>query len=702
MRKKKNYKKRVNLWMSLLVIGFLLFLPNLVFAQPIMNQGLGEFENVTGLQPTPLPILIGRIVKIILSFLGLIGLIIIIIGGFLWMTSGGVPEKISKAKKLIINGLIGLLIIVFAYAVVSFILKLLSGTISPPGGGGGGGGGGGQIPPGASYLVVISKYPKPNEKVPKNTSIVVTFNHNLDCETVKLCDNATTDCTVSILKNGEYIKGLLKVKNNTLIFKPDNPCPDPLSALACQESNSCLSNNTSTPCPVGTKNNPKCESLPSHEPPYTSLACCPSGAFCCNCFEEGGYNIKLKGGKNGIKALNGKYLKEDVSWSFMVENVVDNTPPEVIVNLPQGNSVPINTGIAVIFSKEIDPTTLLAYDTDVSNYTSATVQVLADNQPLKGFFEKITATSFIWRPKEKCPPPNDKCYCFPKNTNIRVILKNEAPPGVGIRDTHCNLLNCENKKCDWTFKTSNEIDTTPPNVTSTDPANNATNVSRDTDIKATFTEPMDPTSVNFDTFELIGETAQKIETDDNKKFSLKPFSILDAYKRYNVIIYGGGQPNGSCGTDPGLLWGVRDLAGNAMVDNYIWSFTTAGSVNNGNPYIDWVKPTSGPEGQCVTIHGYNLGCAVNWPNNPYARNGVWDNNLKRCRTSPSVIEGRVEFYTPFGWTTSTEILKWNEINRPDNPPSPYSPENEIIISVPKNATSSNIIKEIRVYPPRYE
>ncbi|MCK4968253.1 MAG: hypothetical protein KAS12_04300, partial [Candidatus Aenigmarchaeota archaeon] len=74
-----------------------------------------------------------------LGLLGLIALIIIIIGGFQWMTAGGNKEKVETARKLMINGLIGLVIIVFSYVIATAVINLLTGqslvaptTTTPP------------------------------------------------------------------------------------------------------------------------------------------------------------------------------------------------------------------------------------------------------------------------------------------------------------------------------------------------------------------------------------------------------------------------------------------------------------------------------------------------------------------------------------------------------------------------------------------
>ena len=116
-----------------LLIGALaasLLLPVLVSAQN-MNRGLAQFQYETQLTNADLTVVIGRIVKIVIGFLGLIAVVIILIGGFQWMTSGGDSEKIANARKLMTNGVIGLFIIVVAYAIALFIMNIIGNVIAP-------------------------------------------------------------------------------------------------------------------------------------------------------------------------------------------------------------------------------------------------------------------------------------------------------------------------------------------------------------------------------------------------------------------------------------------------------------------------------------------------------------------------------------------------------------------------------------------
>jgi hypothetical protein len=85
----------------------------------------GNVGAATGLGTQDVRQTIGRIINVALSLLGVIVLVIIIYGGFLWMTAGGNDEKVGEAKKWIFGGIIGLVIILSAYAIASFVISNL-------------------------------------------------------------------------------------------------------------------------------------------------------------------------------------------------------------------------------------------------------------------------------------------------------------------------------------------------------------------------------------------------------------------------------------------------------------------------------------------------------------------------------------------------------------------------------------------------
>src|SRR3989338_2981144 len=78
---------------------------------------------------------IAGLINVFLGFLGVIAVLFMLYGGFIWMTSRGVPDKIQKAKMIIISAVIGLAIILSAYAISRFVIERISealGPVNPP------------------------------------------------------------------------------------------------------------------------------------------------------------------------------------------------------------------------------------------------------------------------------------------------------------------------------------------------------------------------------------------------------------------------------------------------------------------------------------------------------------------------------------------------------------------------------------------
>jgi type IV secretory pathway VirB2 component (pilin) len=85
-----------------------------------LNTTAGSTELPQG--TTDLKATIGTIIQVFLGFLGIIAVVIIIYAGFTWMTAGGDDTKVGNAKKLIINATVGIVIILAAYIITSFII----------------------------------------------------------------------------------------------------------------------------------------------------------------------------------------------------------------------------------------------------------------------------------------------------------------------------------------------------------------------------------------------------------------------------------------------------------------------------------------------------------------------------------------------------------------------------------------------------
>jgi len=85
----------------------------------------GQIKTKSGLaQKDPREVIAGFI-NGLLGFLGIIAVVIIVLGGFKYMTSQGDESKVDDAKKLMVSGVIGLIIIVAAFGLATFVINAL-------------------------------------------------------------------------------------------------------------------------------------------------------------------------------------------------------------------------------------------------------------------------------------------------------------------------------------------------------------------------------------------------------------------------------------------------------------------------------------------------------------------------------------------------------------------------------------------------
>jgi hypothetical protein len=89
-------------------------------------ESLGlNYGSYTGLGSRDVRSTVASIINVALGLLGIVAVVIILIGGVTWMTAGGNEEKVATAKKWIFSGIIGLAIILSAYALASWIINQL-------------------------------------------------------------------------------------------------------------------------------------------------------------------------------------------------------------------------------------------------------------------------------------------------------------------------------------------------------------------------------------------------------------------------------------------------------------------------------------------------------------------------------------------------------------------------------------------------
>ncbi len=104
--------------------ALLLVAPSTALAQSADPWGANALQNLN-IGTKNIGDTIAGVINVVLSFLGILATGIILLGGFKWMTSQGNSDKVDEAKKLIGAGVVGLAIVLVAYAVAQFVLLSL-------------------------------------------------------------------------------------------------------------------------------------------------------------------------------------------------------------------------------------------------------------------------------------------------------------------------------------------------------------------------------------------------------------------------------------------------------------------------------------------------------------------------------------------------------------------------------------------------
>ena len=258
----------------------------------------------------------------------------------------------------------------------------------------------------------------------------------------------------------------------------------------------------------------------------------------------------------GAKDLAGNALASNFSFTFTTGAAADATPPTVSVTSPTNGStaVALNRKVNVAFSEAMDPLTM----------TAVTFKVTAPGgTPVAG------AVSYIGTTATFTPSSN-----FVANTIFTGTIT------TGAKDLAGNALAMDYI---WTFTTGLTADTTVPTVISTIPLNLATGVATNSDVTATFSESMDPLTITTATFTMKETVSGNnvpgtvVYADGSKTATFNPLSDLAFSINYTATIKGG-------------IGGVKDLAGNALAADKIWSFTTGAAPDTAAPTVTITNP----------------------------------------------------------------------------------------------------------------
>ena len=232
----------------------------------------------------------------------------------------------------------------------------------------------------------------------------------------------------------------------------------------------------------------------------------------------------------------------------------DTTAPTVSSTIPANaaTGVTINSAMAATFSEAMDPSTL----------TTATFTVKQGTTSVSGVvtYAGVTAT-------------------FKPEADLALSTEYTATITTGAKDMAGNAL-AANKV--WTFTTGATQDTTAPTVSSTIPANAATGVAINSAMAAIFSEAMDPLTLTTATFTVKQGTTSVsgVVTYAGVTATFKPEADLALSTEYTATI----------------TTGAKDMAGNALAANKVWTFTTGATQDTTAPTVSSTIPANAATG----------------------------------------------------------------------------------------------------------
>src|SRR5437867_1517807 len=242
-----------------------------------------------------------------------------------------------------------------------------------------------------------------------------------------------------------------------------------------------------------------------------------------------------------------------MSWSFTTGVIPVTSAPTHTATYPANTTAvcSITPQLATTFSEPMDASTI----------NTRTFTLKQGTTPVAGTvsYSGITAT-------------------FTPAGNLAPLTTYTATISTGAKDLAGNALAADFV---WSFTTGVAPDTTAPTVSATVPANTASGVGLSGQIASTFSEAMDASTINTSTFTLKQGTTPVAGTVNYSGVTatFTPAGNLAPLTTYTATISG-----------------ARDLAGNALAANYVWSFTTGVAPDTTAPTVSATVPANTASG----------------------------------------------------------------------------------------------------------
>lgn len=91
-------------------------------AEKLLSDASGSLNPARINQPTDL---IGKAIRLLMAFIGSISLVLYVFAGILWLSASGAPDRVDKAKKVIVWTTLGVVVMLASYMLVNFAFKSL-------------------------------------------------------------------------------------------------------------------------------------------------------------------------------------------------------------------------------------------------------------------------------------------------------------------------------------------------------------------------------------------------------------------------------------------------------------------------------------------------------------------------------------------------------------------------------------------------
>lgn len=513
-------RKRTAISLCLFLAVFFLF-----SALPMHAQGdtfgLEPISQNTALGNDDIRVVVARIIRAVLGLLGIIALCLVLYAGFTIMTAGGNEEKVTQGKRILINAVIGLAIILSSFAIVQFILSRLAGAT------GSGGFGTDDQRPGienfsdssALGYMIKDVYPFRDQKdVPRNTKIAITFAEPINPETIiantnNSCWGKEAPCTNdNPPKYGDCVAPPAGLQ-------PDMQRDCDHLIIGAQDYG------------IAIRRSSEADELIPAVALTTYNADRQAGKFVFDPFEPLGDTIQKIGYTVGVtervEKLDGTAaLPERTNsvgpyeyfWEFETGTTLDLTPPKVVSVIPVEASASFkNTIVQINFDEAMDPTTvqgLVGASSQFANLTFNSADVSGEWRSSNGY----KTTEFVSNLQCGVNSCGEKMFCMPAACDKRVnnVCTDEyitivstaqldgsggfqSFPFSGVTDMSGNALDGNknnvadgkpNDNFSWTYDIKDAVDRTLPSVETVTPLVDATNVGPDVPIEITFNQPM--------------------------------------------------------------------------------------------------------------------------------------------------------------------------------------------------------------------